>query len=243
MNKTILSRLLLFWLTLFLFEMGCVGESAPAGDNDDSSQDDDDDNGDDDDDDSGDDDDDSSDDDDDSSDDDDDDDDSDTDTNPCKDELAGDYSTWREDGNDDMAPGVLVTIVDESHPGWLEARCSDCHGKGQPYQPTTFHDPKMDCWAWSCARGFPGGECHGHGPNTDAPFNHNLDINPDFKNCTRAGCHDTPFGTSFNDNHGFNDAPDALCNACHDRKWTEWPDDINKIGARQPRNPMPLTGR
>jgi hypothetical protein len=140
--------------------------------------------------------------------------------------FDGDYSDW-VNGADDWAPGEVISIVDEqTHPnGWRKARCFACHGVGKPWEPvTSVHNPRMQYWSWSCARGFPGGTCHGHGPNTTWQFNHNYPNDLSFMNCTKAGCHDVPFGGSFRDNHGFNKAPDPFCNACHQLSWTDWPD-------------------
>ncbi|MDJ0766583.1 MAG: hypothetical protein QNJ97_26655 [Myxococcota bacterium] len=143
---------------------------------------------------------------------------------PCEKIEQGNYEAW-EVGDDSFAPGKLVSITSqEGHkPGWERARCHECHGLGQAFS-VAGHDPAMDCWAWSCARGFPGGACHGHGPNMDNQFNHSG--TEEFYNCTKATCHDVFDGGYARENHGFHGAPDPLCNACHDPFWKGWPEDM-----------------
>lgn len=134
--------------------------------------------------------------------------------------LDGNYDDW-ENGDDSWAKGDIVVVVDETHPGWNQARCFDCHGVGRPFE-VVDHDPRMQYWSWSCARGFPGGECHGHGVNGAGAFNHGGD--PFFEGCTREGCHEL-YNSKLadNENHGFVNAPDSFCNACHDYYWKGWP--------------------
>ena len=147
--------------------------------------------------------------------------DTDSDGDPCSDIMAGNYDAWRQ-ADDSYAPGEVISIVGPGHSGFLQARCVDCHGAGMVEEPA-IHDPRMQCWSWSCARGFPGGSCHGHGPNTDFMFNHSGAV--EFTNCTKAGCHDLyDCNDNERENHGFMNAPDAVCNACHDYTWNGWPE-------------------
>ena len=120
--------------------------------------------------------------------------------------------------------GEPVELTAE-HPGWKMARCFDCHAVGEPYEPEG-HDPTMQYWAWSCARGLPGGACHGHGVNGSFMFNHDRD--PAFSNCTQSGCHDTFNASKERENHGIFEADDEYCHACHDFFWVDWPDATTK---------------
>ncbi len=136
--------------------------------------------------------------------------------------LSGDYSPWLE-GDDSFGPdGGEPVICDESHTGWQEARCHECHGRDMGLAPEN-HDPRMQHWAWSCARGFPGSDCHGHGPNGALWFNHDED--PAFEGCTTDFCHDRLNADERFENHGFTETPDAFCNACHDGFWQAWPEE------------------
>jgi hypothetical protein len=137
--------------------------------------------------------------------------------------LHGGYGLFFT-ANANWAPGVVESYPPEGvHEGWEQARCFECHGVGMPNEPAD-HDPRMQYWPWACARGFPGSSCHGHGVNGTSPFNHDFD--KEFDNCTQAGCHDQ-YNAEKKDfeNHGFYDAPDSFCNACHDYYWEEWPVD------------------
>lgn len=133
--------------------------------------------------------------------------------------LDGDYSDFAQ-GEDSWAPGEVTSLLTKDHPGWQNARCFECHGVGTPWEPEN-HDPRMQYWSWSCSRGFPGSVCHGHNPNGADWFNHDGDET--FFGCTQAGCHDTFDTTKEFENHGFTDAPDEFCNACHDFYWEGWP--------------------
>ena len=134
--------------------------------------------------------------------------------------LDGDYSGW-ESGGDDFAPGDIESLVeDDAHSGFGQARCFICHGQGRPDEPED-HDPAMQHWSWSCARGFPGASCHGHGVNGASQFNHDGD--PAFDGCTQKWCHFLYDSEPRYENHGFTDAPDEFCNACHDFYWEDWP--------------------
>jgi hypothetical protein len=135
-----------------------------------------------------------------------------------------DYEGW-EEADESWAPGEITSFVNdnEDHTGYLEARCWECHSVGMPDEPVD-HDPRMQTWAWSCARGFPGTTCHGHGYNGCYGFNHADD--PAFFGCTLPDCHDQHDGDPWYENHGFDNAPDAFCNSCHASWWNGWPDDI-----------------
>ena len=138
------------------------------------------------------------------------------------------YEGW-EEADDSYGPGTNGKTLDDGHSGWGKPRCFECHGpgkdKGGKTLPEIGHNPAMQLWSWSCARGFPGGECHGHGINTDFQFNHNGAS--DFLLCTRSECHDIyDAGTNERENHGFMEAPDAFCNACHNVNWSAWPEEI-----------------
>ena len=136
--------------------------------------------------------------------------------------YAKDYVGF-SNGNDAYGPTGTPPTVDANHPGYLHARCFDCHASDKAYPPEG-HDPRMQYWAWSCSRGFPGGSCHGHGVNGTIPFNHARD--PAFSNCTKAGCHEQ-FNAERKDfeNHGMHEVPtDEFCHACHDYTWTGWPE-------------------
>ena len=133
-----------------------------------------------------------------------------------------DYVGFAE-ANDTWGPAGAPPTVDYDHTGYLKARCFECHAEDQ-MNPPEGHNPKMQYWAWSCSRGFPGGACHGHGVNGTIPFNHARD--PAFSNCTSTGCHDQ-FNAERKDfeNHGMHEVPtDEFCHACHDYTWTGWPD-------------------
>jgi hypothetical protein len=115
--------------------------------------------------------------------------------------LHGGYGLFFA-ANANWAPGVVESIPERLvHEGWEQARCFECHGVG-----------------------IPGSSCHGHGVNGTSPFNHDFD--KEFDNCTQAGCHDQYEAEKKDfENHGFSDAPDSFCNACHDYYWKEWPED------------------
>ncbi len=133
--------------------------------------------------------------------------------------LDGDYSAFSS-ADDTWAPSGEPMLLTKTHPGWKNARCFDCHGQGKRWEPEN-HNPKMQYWAWSCSRGFPGGSCHGHDKNGASWFNHDGD--PAFDNCTQSGCHDTYDTVKEFENHGFTNTPDSFCNACHDYYWDGWP--------------------
>ena len=135
---------------------------------------------------------------------------------------GGNYYIWLE-ADESLAPGRVISFVEEGdtdHVGYFNARCMDCHGYGNPHEPVN-HDPIMQTWAWSCARGFPNTPCHGHDTNGTEPFNHDGD--PDFDGCTQKECHDTLNTIKEYENHGYMKAPDTFCNACHDYYWEDWP--------------------
>ena len=131
------------------------------------------------------------------------------------------YEGW-DKGDDDYGPEGDPIQCDETHVGYLEARCWDCHAVGSRYEPED-HDPRMQYWAWSCARGFPGSECHGHGYNGCYGFNHANDSS--FAYCTRKDCHTQYKGERWYENHAMDKAPVPFCNACHDFFWEGWPED------------------
>ena len=133
--------------------------------------------------------------------------------------LYGGYDQFYT-ANATWAPGTITSFTESSHTGWNNARCFECHAGGMPDEPVD-HDVRMQYWPWSCARGFPGSSCHGHGINNAPLFNHDYD--PAFKGCTQANCHDTNDATKDRENHGFMGAPDAFCNSCHDYYWETWP--------------------
>lgn len=140
----------------------------------------------------------------------------------------GPIQTYAEDyvnfdaADDTWAPqGLTPPELTETHTGWYIARCHDCHATQADLIPAG-HNPEMQYWAWSCARGFPGSVCHGHGGNGAILFNHSED--PYFAYCTRVGCHDSFNVRKDRENHGMNEVPsDAFCNACHQATWGGWP--------------------
>ncbi len=135
--------------------------------------------------------------------------------------LDGSYASWPDPGGT-LPEDDTVPTVGNSHTGWLQARCFECHGVGKVHPPSE-HPAGLQYWAWSCARGLPGQACHGHGVNGAIQFNHGGD--PYFAGCTRDGCHTNYMpGVKDRNNHGFMKAPDPFCNACHDIAWTGWPD-------------------
>jgi hypothetical protein len=136
--------------------------------------------------------------------------------------CTSDYAAFSE-ANDTWAPqGLSPPQTAETHPGFDYARCYDCHAESSLFTPAG-HDPRMLYWPWSCARGFPGSVCHGHGINGTVQFNHAED--PYFASCTKPGCHDTFNVRKDRENHGMNDVPsDAYCNACHQFSWQGWPE-------------------
>ncbi len=138
-----------------------------------------------------------------------------------EDVLDGGYLDWLN-GDEKMAQGAVESYVtDTDHFGYMNARCFECHGFGNPFEPLN-HDPRMQTWVWSCSRGFPGTACHGHDINGANLYNHNgLES---FKGCTQDECHDTYNTIKDFENHGFMKAPDAFCNACHDYYWEDWPE-------------------
>jgi hypothetical protein len=140
--------------------------------------------------------------------------------------LYGGYDQFYT-ANATWAPGAITSFIDNTHTGWNNARCFDCHAVGMPDEPAD-HDPRMQYWPWSCARGFPGSSCHGHGVtfsssgiNNTPYFNHDSD--PMFDGCTQSNCHDTNDASKERENHGFMEAPDVFCNSCHDWYWETWP--------------------
>ncbi len=142
------------------------------------------------------------------------------------------YEGW-EEGDDSYGPPEGEPVqCDETHPGYEDARCWDCHAEGTRFQPED-HDPRMQFWAWSCARGFPGSVCHGHGVNGCAGFSHGIDIS--FVNCTQAECHTKFHGEeAYLENHAMDNAPDPFCDACHDFYWVGWPEDDELYRLREP---------
>ena len=112
---------------------------------------------------------------------------------------------------------------DSSHTGYRESRCWECHGVGMPDEPAD-HDPAIQYWSWSCARGFPGTDGHGHGINGCEGYNH--DNSPAYFGCTIPNCDDQHDGDPLLENHGYDNAPDAFCNACHQKDWSGWPEDV-----------------
>jgi hypothetical protein len=134
---------------------------------------------------------------------------------------AEDYIGFDQANDSYGPPGQPPQLDETTHLGWDMARCFDCHAEKGRFPPAG-HDPRIQYWSWSCARGFPGGACHGHGINGAMLFNHERDEN--FAGCTKAECHDTYNTTKDRENHGMFDIPnDEYCHACHDFYWEGWP--------------------